>query len=141
MSTKFFESDSPGATRAWGKEFSLALVPGDILLLKGDLGAGKTCLVSGIAAGLGSSVEAASPTFTLINEYKGGRLPLYHIDLYRIEGQREILGLGLDEYFDGPGVCAVEWSERLGSLSPAGAYQLSLQHAGEGRRRIILEKP
>ena len=112
-----------------------------MLLLKGDLGAGKTCLVTGLAKGLGSNYEVSSPTFTLINEYKGGRLPLYHIDLYRLDQQAQIESLGLDEYFDGSGVCAVEWPERLGALAPAGARLLELTHLGESKRRINLADP
>jgi tRNA threonylcarbamoyladenosine biosynthesis protein TsaE len=138
MNIKSFESGSAEETRNFGAELASGLKAGDVLLLKGDLGAGKTCLVTGLAQGLGSSFEVSSPTFTLINEYKGGRLPLYHIDLYRLEEKAQIEGLGLDEYFDGDGVCAVEWPERLGSLAPAGAQELALEHLGESRRRISM---
>src|SRR4051812_10338122 len=116
MNTPSFESRSPGATRAWGAELAGTLKAGDVILLSGSLGAGKTCLVAGLAEGLGSAAEVGSPTFTLINEYKGGRLPLYHMDLYRLDKPAQIAGLGLEEYFDGGGVCCVEWPERLGSF-------------------------
>lgn len=138
MNTKSFESASAEQTRAFGADLAAGLKAGDVLLLSGDLGAGKTCLVTGLAQGLGCVSETGSPTFTLINEYKGGRLPLYHIDLYRLNQFAQIQGLGLDEYFDGDGVCAVEWSERLGTLKPSQALEISLEHAGEGRRRICV---
>jgi tRNA threonylcarbamoyladenosine biosynthesis protein TsaE len=136
MNMKFFDSDSPEATRNFGATLAEGLHPGDVLLLQGDLGAGKTCLVAGIAQGLGCPMETGSPTFTLINEYKGGRLPLYHVDLYRLHERDQIEGLGLDEYFDGAGVCAVEWSERLGLLEPKGAKKILLERSGEMGRRI-----
>ena len=123
-----------------GAKLAAELKAGDVLLLQGDLGAGKTCLVAGLAEGLGAKAEVSSPTFTLINEYKGGRLPLYHMDLYRLEAQAEIEGLGLDEYFDGPGVCALEWPERLGALAPAGAMRLRFERLSEDSRRIRVEK-
>jgi len=136
MNTRFFESASAAETQAFGAEMAAGLKAGDVLLLRGDLGAGKTCLVTGLAKGLGSDFEVSSPTFTLINEYKGGRLPLYHIDLYRLDSGAQIEGLGLDEYFDGDGVCAVEWPERLGILAPPGARELTLEHLGGDKRRI-----
>lgn len=141
MNIKFFESDSPEATRDFGVAFAGELRGGDVLLLKGDLGAGKTCLVAGIAQGLGCPGDTGSPTFTLINEYRGGRMVLYHVDLYRLQQQDEIEGLGLDEYFDGNGVCAVEWSERLGALTPAGAMEIVLERTAEHARRISVLRP
>jgi tRNA threonylcarbamoyladenosine biosynthesis protein TsaE len=141
MNTRSFESASEEATRAIGAELARELKAGDVLLLEGELGSGKTCLVAGLAAGLGCKAEVASPTFTLINEYKGGRLDLAHMDLYRLEPGAQIEGLGLEEYFDGPGVSAVEWPARLGRLKPAGAWELSLEHAGENGRRIRVSRP
>jgi tRNA threonylcarbamoyladenosine biosynthesis protein TsaE len=141
MNTRLLESKSAEETAAFGASLAMDLKAGDVILLRGELGAGKTCLVAGLAKGLGSDAEVGSPTFTLINEYKGGRLPLYHIDLYRLEEGAQIEGLGLDEYFDGQGVCAVEWSERLGPLEPKGALQLSLEHRGEGKRSIRASFP
>jgi tRNA threonylcarbamoyladenosine biosynthesis protein TsaE len=138
MNTTFFESASASETLEFGKKLAAGLKPGQVLLLKGDLGAGKTCLVQGLALGLGSSTEVGSPTFTLINEYKGGRLPLYHVDLYRLEPGAAVEGLGLDEYFDGEGVTAVEWPERLEGARPAGAAEIALEHLGGDRRGITV---
>jgi tRNA threonylcarbamoyladenosine biosynthesis protein TsaE len=139
MNTRFFESPSADATRALGADLARELGPGSVLLLSGELGAGKTCFCSGLARGLGCAQEASSPTFTLINEYKGGRLPLFHIDLYRLEGRESIQGLGLDEYFDGPGISVVEWPQRLGSMKPSGAWELNFKHAFDGSETRLLE--
>jgi tRNA threonylcarbamoyladenosine biosynthesis protein TsaE len=94
---------------------------GDVLALVGDLGAGKTQWVKGLAAGLGSDAPVTSPTFTLIHEYAGGRVPLYHVDCYRLESAAELLGIGLDDYLDGSGVLAIEWADKFPELIPATA--------------------
>ena len=104
---------SPAETEAlgelWGRDAARGLVVG----LSGDLGAGKTQLVKGLARGLGITARVHSPTFTLLNEYAGGRLPLFHLDLYRLETRAQIIGAGLEEYlFNPPGVTVVEWAER-----------------------------
>jgi tRNA threonylcarbamoyladenosine biosynthesis protein TsaE len=92
---------------------------GDVLALVGDLGAGKTQWVKGLAAGLGSNATVTSPTFTLIHEYRGGRLPLYHVDCYRLGRAEELLGIGLDDYLDGRGVLVMEWADKFPELLPA----------------------
>lgn len=92
---------------------------GDVLALVGELGAGKTQWVKGLAAGLGSDAVVTSPTFTLIHEYGGGRLPLYHVDCYRLEKPEELLGIGLDDYLDGSGVLVIEWADKFPELVPA----------------------
>ncbi len=94
---------------------------GDVLALVGDLGAGKTQWVKGLAAGLGSDAVVTSPTFTLIHEYGGGRLPLYHVDCYRLEKPEELLGIGIDDYMDGRGVLVIEWADKFPELVPATA--------------------
>jgi len=109
-----FHTSSAEETLELGEKIGKLMVPGDIILLFGDLGAGKTTLTQGIATGLdvGDGEYVRSPTFTLINEY-GGRLPVYHIDLYRIESQEEMEQLGLEEFFFGRGVAIVEWADKL----------------------------
>ena len=105
------------------------------MLLSGDLGAGKTAFVRGLAEGLGvPRDEVSSPTFTLIQEYRGGRLTLFHVDLYRIEDPREFDELGLDEIAE-DGVLAIEWAERL-PQPPPDAMRISIEHAGESQRRM-----
>ena len=126
-------------TAAVGRELAATLRAGDVLLLYGDLGAGKTAFVRGLAEGLGvSRDEVSSPTFTLIQEYRGGRLPLFHVDLYRIEDPREFDELGLDEIAE-EGVLAIEWAERLPG-PPRNAVRISLEHAGENERRIAISR-
>ena len=115
------------------------LSAGDVVLLTGDLGAGKTAFVRGLAAGLGiDSQEVSSPTFTLIQEYRGGRLTLYHIDLYRLT-PREVDDLGLDELVDQGGIVAVEWPDRW-LRQPSDAIRVSLVASGETEREIRIER-
>ena len=126
-------------TAAVGRKLAASLSAGDVLLLSGDLGAGKTAFVRGLAEGLGiSRDEVSSPTFTLIQEYRGGRLTLFHVDLYRIEDPREFDELGLDEIAEG-GVLAIEWAERLPKAPPR-AIRISIEHAGESERRVAVER-
>lgn len=129
-------------TWALGRRWAEELAAGDVLLLKGVLGAGKTCLAKGLAIGLGLAADdVASPTFTLIREHLGGRLPLYHMDFYRLAGPPELATLGLEEYFDGAGVCIVEWPERLGGLAPEGAWRVDIDVQPDGSRRIDAKRP
>ncbi len=107
-----FISHSPEETRALGEAWGRAAAPGLVIALSGDLGAGKTQLARGLAAGLGITARVHSPTFTLVNEYPGGRLPLCHLDLYRLDSVEQILGAGLEEYFHPAGVAVIEWAER-----------------------------
>jgi len=116
---------SPEATMQIGEQLGQLVQPGDLLLLDGDLGAGKTTLTKGLAKGLGIIGNVKSPTFTLIREYRQGRVPLYHMDVYRLEdGGAE--DLGLDEYFDGDGVSVVEWSELIADLLPANYLRVAI---------------
>jgi tRNA threonylcarbamoyladenosine biosynthesis protein TsaE len=144
MSTSALEFScvAPEDTEALASGLAADLGPGDVLLLSGVLGAGKTCFVRGLARGLGHAEGVVlSPTFQLVRESKGGRLPLYHIDLYRLRGPQEAMDLGLDEYFDGDGVCAVEWPERLGALAPARAWRVSFTPLDSGVRRLTVARP
>lgn len=119
-----------------GRCLAALLGPGDVVLLKGPLGSGKTTLAQGIAEGLGAA--ATSPTFVLIQEYRGGRLPVYHIDLYRVESEAEAWALGLIDYFYGDGVCLVEWPERAAGLMPADAIVVEVEFLDDEGRRLTL---
>ena len=145
MSTSWAEARRcalPEDTEALGVELAQEFKAGDVLLLTGALGAGKTCLTRGLAKGLGADPAAVlSPTFALVREVSGGRLPLHHVDLYRLQGPQEALSLGLEELFDGDGLTVVEWPERLGALSPSGAWRLSLQILPDGSREARCLRP
>ncbi|MEW6184919.1 MAG: tRNA (adenosine(37)-N6)-threonylcarbamoyltransferase complex ATPase subunit type 1 TsaE [Thermodesulfobacteriota bacterium] len=129
------EVEGEEATERVGQELASFLHPGDVLALYGELGAGKTCLVRGLARGLGIEEGlVASPSFSLINEYPGQR-SLFHIDCYRLHRSEEIDELGLEEYFDGPGITAIEWAERIEDL-PEDRVDIFLTIVQESRRRI-----
>ncbi|HYE96933.1 MAG TPA: tRNA (adenosine(37)-N6)-threonylcarbamoyltransferase complex ATPase subunit type 1 TsaE [Rubricoccaceae bacterium] len=131
------ETASPEETLALGARLAAHLGPGDVVALYGDLGAGKTHLVKGIARGLGVDAEdVSSPTFTLVNEYAGAAFPVYHLDAYRTERPEELLDFGAEEYLDGDGLCLVEWPERMEALLPARTLRLRLTHLDANRRRV-----
>jgi tRNA threonylcarbamoyladenosine biosynthesis protein TsaE len=129
-------SRSAEDTVAHGQALAASLRAGDVLALTGELGAGKTQFVKGVAAGLGADVVVTSPTFTLIHEYAGGRLPIYHFDFYRLEDEDEALKIGLDEYIDGDGVCLIEWADKFPTLLPPHTRWLRFTHRLEGARSI-----
>ena len=130
-------SSSPEQTQAIGRVLGAKARPGDVVLLVGELGAGKTCLTQGILWGLGVDEFARSPTFVMINEYDG-RLPLYHIDLYRVDADAEIADLGLDEYLFGDGVCVVEWADRSPDPFPEEHVEIVLEHVDDTTRNLTL---
>jgi tRNA threonylcarbamoyladenosine biosynthesis protein TsaE len=137
MAVRTVTTQSEDETAAIGRELAATLSAGDVMLLCGDLGAGKTAFVRGLAEGLGvDRGEVSSPTFTLIQEYRGGRLALFHVDLYRIEDPREFDELGLDEIAE-DGVLAIEWADKY-PRPPAHAVRVSIAHAGESERRITI---
>ena len=131
-----FISDSAERTTAAGAERARDAQAGDIVALTGDLGAGKTQFVKGFVAAIGSNAEATSPTFTLIHEYSGGRLPVYHFDFYRLESAEEVTRLGFDEYLYGDGVCLIEWADRFTQLLPERTRWISLEVRSESERVI-----
>jgi tRNA threonylcarbamoyladenosine biosynthesis protein TsaE len=126
------------ATRALAARIARRAAPATVIALTGDLGAGKTCFIQGLAAGLGIEGPVTSPTFVMIAEYSG-RLPLYHVDLYRTESLGEIRRLGLEEMLDGPGVTALEWAEKGDALLPARAIRVRIQGAGDEPRAVEIE--
>ena len=120
-----------------GARLGRLLAPGDFIALVGELGAGKTQFAKGIALGLevDPGTPVTSPTYTILNIYQG-RLPLYHFDLYRLDGFEAVLDLGFEEYFYGAGACVVEWAERLGEEAPEQLLTVSLAHAGDEERSV-----
>lgn len=130
--------DSPERMLELGEALGRAARPGDVLALVGDLGAGKTVLVQGLARGLGvpRSVPVTSPTFTLVNEYRGGRVRLYHVDLYRLEEERELEDVGLDDLYRQEAVVAVEWFDRFPVVAPREYLEVRITIVGERERRV-----
>lgn len=133
-----FVSHDPDQTIRIGRRLGALLQPGDLVLLYGEFGAGKTHLVKGIVQGLGSDELVTSPSFVLINEYRarttGGRFPIYHVDLYRIERDAELAGIGMDEALSGDGVCLVEWAEHAAHWLPPERLAVFLRHLSETKR-------
>jgi tRNA threonylcarbamoyladenosine biosynthesis protein TsaE len=121
---------------ALGAEIAAGLQPGSVLALVGGLGAGKTRFVKGLAKGAGYPGEVTSPTFALVHEYRGGRLPLFHFDLYRLKDAGELLGIGWDEFFDEPGIVIAEWADLFPELLPPEARWLRFEVIPEGGRRV-----
>jgi tRNA threonylcarbamoyladenosine biosynthesis protein TsaE len=131
-----FISNSAEETESVGRQFADNAKPGEVLALTGGLGSGKTQFVKGLAAALGITTPATSPTFTLIHEYPGGRLPVYHFDFFRIEDRSSAERLGLDEYFFGDGVSVIEWADRFPDLVPENARWISFETKSETQRAI-----
>lgn len=129
-----WRTKSPEETKAVAKLAASYVKPGDILTLEGDLGAGKTTFTKGFAEGLGITRVVNSPTFTIIKEYQDGSLPLYHMDVYRMEDENE--DLGLEEYFEGQGVCLIEWAHLIQEQLPAERLQIVIKRAGDEERDI-----
>jgi tRNA threonylcarbamoyladenosine biosynthesis protein TsaE len=133
-----FISDSPATTQQIAAEFARDLTPGSVVALVGPLGSGKTQFVKGIVDEIGAAAAVTSPTFTLIHEYTGGRVPIYHFDFFRIEDRRSAERLGLDEYFFGDGICAVEWADKFRQLLPVAARWISFAPKSESERLITI---
>lgn len=127
-------------TEAVGERLGAALGPGDVVALTGELGAGKTCFVQGLARALGVTRPVTSPTFVMVNEYRG-RLPVHHVDAYRTASLTELLDLGLPELFDDGGVTVIEWADKVGPILPARTIRVHLDGVGDEPRRISIREP
>lgn len=127
---------TPEETFEWGKALGQTLQAGSVIALCGNLGAGKTQASKGITAGLLCEQSVSSPTFSLVHEYVGGRLPVFHFDFYRMESEVEVVGLGWDDYLDEAGVVIVEWADRFPQLMPEHTRWFFLEHAGEAGRTV-----
>lgn len=133
-----FLSSSKEETQAFGERMGAVLKAGDVICLEGALGAGKTTLAQGIARGLGVIEDVTSPTFTIIQEYLSGRIPLCHFDFYRIETPEEIQHLGFEDYLDSDGVVLMEWHENLGDYAPTDRIRIQLSLKEGASRQIVL---
>ncbi len=136
-----FISHSPAQTRRVAARLATLLRAGDVICLKGELGAGKTCFVQGLGQGLDAKDPVTSPSYTLIGEYRTSPPlpPLYHIDLYRIESIEEALAIGIEEYLYGEGICAIEWADRVREIIPSACLWLTLRHLSETKRNLIMQ--
>ncbi len=133
-----FKTHSTEETVALGKKIGARLVPGDVIALQGTLGAGKTTITKGIALALGITEDITSPTFCLISEY-GGAIPLYHMDVYRLDGAEDFINLGVDDMLYGQGVCLIEWSEKIMDELPKNTIILRLTPNSDESRTIEIE--
>lgn len=136
-----YVTNSPAETEALGQRLAETLQPGDMIAYTGDLGAGKTAFTRGLARGLGITERITSPTFTIVNEYLGGRLPLFHFDMYRLGSSEELYEIGWEDYLARGGVCAVEWSENVRDALPPDAVTVTIARCPEndGWRTITIE--
>lgn len=135
--TRGCESESPDETRLIASEFARNLPAGTVLSLVGDLGAGKTEFVKGLAIGLGVENEVTSPTFTVVHEYRGGRLALFHMDFYRLNEERELDEVGFDDYLMAGGVCAIEWGDKFPKRLPPDSVTVRFIIHGNDKRTIV----
>ncbi len=133
-----FITHSPEETEAVGAALGRIIPAGTVIAYRGDLGAGKTAFTRGLARGLGYSDAVTSPTYTIVNEYLGGRLPLFHFDMYRLASADDLWDIGWDDYLDRNGVCAVEWSENV-EEALEGAVCVHIEKTGDSTRRITIE--
>ena len=133
-----FITHSPEETEAIGEKLAQQLNPGTILAYRGDLGAGKTAFTRGLARGLGFREQVTSPTYTIVNEYLSGRMPLFHFDMYRLASSDDLWDIGWEDYLERGGVCAVEWSENVADAMED-AITVCIQKLGEESRRITIE--
>jgi tRNA threonylcarbamoyladenosine biosynthesis protein TsaE len=134
-------SDSVSQTESIAGELAKLVGPGDCIALDGPLGAGKTQFVRGLAAGLGANPRAiSSPTFVLLNIYKGGRLPIFHLDAYRVSGPADLESIGFTELLEQNGVVVVEWASRVAEILPTKRINVTIEVLGESDRRLMIER-
>ena len=133
-----FITHSPEETEALGEKLAKILIPGTILAYRGDLGAGKTAFTRGLARGLDCREQVTSPTYTIVNEYLGGKLPLFHFDMYRLRSSEDLFDIGWDDYLERGGVCAVEWSENVADAMED-PITVTIEKIGDNSRRITIE--
>ena len=133
-----YMTNAPEETEALGEKLGKLLRPGTVLAYLGDLGAGKTAFARGLARGLGCRETVTSPTYTIVNEYLGGRLPLFHFDMYRLTSSDDLWDIGWEDYLDRQGVCAVEWSENVPEAM-TGALTVRIEKLGDTVRRITID--
>ena len=133
-----FETHSPEQTEALGEALGKVLRPGAVVAYTGDLGAGKTAFTRGLAKGLGASEPGTSPTYTIVNEYLSGRIPLFHFDMYRLGSSEDLFDIGWEDYLERGGVCALEWSENVADALE-NPIRVQLEKTGENARRITIE--
>ena len=133
-----FISNSPSETENLGAALAALLSAGSIIAFRGDLGAGKTAFTRGLARGLGTKERVTSPTYTIVNEYLGGRLPLFHFDMYRLRSSEDLFDIGWEDYMERGGVCAVEWSENVEDAMENAVF-VTIEKTGEDSRRITIE--
>lgn len=134
-----FKTNSAEETIELGKKIGSMLKPSDIIAMEGTLAAGKTTITKGIAGALGIEDNITSPTFCLISEYYGSKMPLYHMDVYRLDGPEDFLNLGVEELLFGQGVCIIEWSEKIKSVLPSKTITLSITPEDDGSRKIEIK--
>lgn len=135
-----YVTNSPAETEALGQRLAERLQPGDVIAYTGDLGAGKTAFTRGLARGLGITERITSPTFTIVNEYLGGRLPLFHFDMYRLGSSDELYEIGWEDYLARGGVCAVEWSEIVADALEEDCIRVDIRQGDtENQRKITIE--
>ena len=133
-----FTTNSPAETEAIGTALGKILPAGTVIAYRGDLGAGKTAFTRGLARGLGYDEPVTSPTYTIVNEYLGGRLPLFHFDMYRLASSDDLWDIGWEDYLDRNGICAVEWSENVEDALED-AILVNIEKTGDESRRITME--
>ena len=133
-----FLTNAPQETEAVGEALAKTLQPGAVIAYRGDLGAGKTAFTRGLARGLGYTEPVTSPTYTIVNEYLGGRLPLFHFDMYRLRSSEDLWDIGWEDYLERGGVCAVEWSENVADAME-NPILITIEKLGEDARRITIE--